>query len=396
MNFYRHVFMARVSRLLRVNRQVLTPGHAPGERDNTLSVDVFRHPDELPLDVQQLFADAEIQNIEFGASWYRNLVNAVYPDHDGVRIYVLRKRGLPVAALPVLARKTVLSQHVDSLSNYYTSIYAPLMDKELEVGDLAPLLRAVKKAHAPLGSLRFAPMDPESTSYHTLLGALQATGFVTFKFFCFGNWYLKVNGDWPSYLKNREGTIRSTIKRMTKKFAAEGGTLELVLKGAALDRGLSAYESVYASSWKQAEPYPQYIPGLIRTCAEQDWLRLGVAWLNDKPVAAQLWIVANGKASIYKLAYDEAYKAYAPGTLLTAMLMEHAMENDKVAEVDYLIGDDPYKKSWMSDRRERWGVIAYNPKTVSGAFGLGKERLGRVLKPIAARIKALIIRIREH
>jgi hypothetical protein len=34
----------------------------------------------------------------------------------------------------------------------------------------------------------------------------------------------------------------------------------------------------------------------------------------------------------------------------------------------------------MSQRRERWGIIAYNPKTLPGLLGLGKEVLGRRLK----------------
>ena len=391
MIFSRNAPAAKLSRLLRIVRQVLTPGRPVRKRASTLSVDVFRHPDEFPLDVQQLFATAEMQSVESGASWYRNLVNAVYPNHDGVRIYVLRKQGKPVAALPVFTKKTVLSQHVESLSNYYTAIYAPLIEKGLKVSDIVSLISAVKDAHAPLASLRFAPMDPMSTSYRILLRTLQATGLQSFRFFCFGNWYHLVEGNWLTYLKTRHGTLRSTMKRTTKKFEAEGGTLMLVQGGADLAQGLAAYQRVYASSWKQAEPYPEFIPGLVQTCAERGWLRLGVAWLNDKPIAAQLWIVANGKANIYKVAYDEDYKAYSPGTLLTAMLMEHVIEKDQVAEVDYLIGDDPYKKTWMSHRRERWGIIAYNPKTLQGIIGLGKEVLGRVLVPLLTKVKAWII-----
>ena len=364
------------------------------EIHDMLHVTVYKHPDEFPSDVKQLFAIGEKESVESSVSWYRNLVNSVYPADDGVHIYVLRKNGHPVAALPVRVKKTPFSQHVESLSNYYTALYAPLIEMGVEVRDIVPLISAVRDAHAPLGSLRFAPMDPESTSFRTLLGALQASGLVPFKFFCFGNWYQQVSDDWSTYLRNREGAVRSTIKRMAKKFTAEGGTLELIQGGANLDRGVAAYERVYASSWKKPEPYPEFVPGLIRTCAERGWLRLGVAWLNGDPIAAQLWIVANGKANIYKLAYDENFKSYASGTLLTAMLMEHAIEKDRVLEADYLIGDDPYKKSWMSHRRERWGIIAYNPKTISGIFGLSKEVLGRALMPIVTRIRLLTAEIK--
>ena len=227
------------------------------EIHDMLHVTVYKHPDEFPSDVKQLFAIGEKESVESSVSWYRNLVNSVYPADDGVHIYVLRKNGHPVVALPVRVKKTPFSQHVESLSNYYTALYAPLIETGVEVRDIVPLISAVRDAHAPLGSLRFAPMDPESTSFRTLLGALQASGLVPFKFFCFGNWYQQVSDDWSTYLRNREGAVRSTIKRMAKKFTAEGGTLELIQGGTNLDRGVAAYERVYASSWKKPEPYPE-------------------------------------------------------------------------------------------------------------------------------------------
>jgi len=71
---------------------------------------------------------------------------------------------------------------------------------------------------------------------------------------------------------------------------------------------------------------------------------MGLAKLNGAPVAAQMWTVAHGRAAIYKVAYHEAYKQYAAGTLVTALLMEQVIDVDRVTEIDYLIGDDAYKK----------------------------------------------------
>jgi CelD/BcsL family acetyltransferase involved in cellulose biosynthesis len=96
--------------------------------------------------------------------------------------------------------------------------------------------------------------------------------------------------------------------------------------------------------------------------------------------------VKNGKANIYKVAYDEAYKKYGPGTLLTAVLMEQVIDRDHVIEVDFLIGDDTYKKIWMSHRRERWGVISYNLGTVRGLLGLCGESGIRLAKKILQRV----------
>jgi len=41
--------------------------------------------------------------------------------------------------------------------------------------------------------------------------------------------------------------------------------------------------------------------------------------------------------------------------VLTAALMQHALDVDRVQTVDYLIGDDAYKREWMSHRREPAG-----------------------------------------
>lgn len=388
-NFPRSAIAGSLSPLGRFGRRTVSPLQTDAGVDQSPpKVEVFHHLDQLPADVVALFEAAETDHIEFGTVWFCNLVTAVYPGHDGVRIYVVRAGAKPVAALVVLAQARALGNRVESLGNYYTAIYSPVVAENVKVSEMALLLSAIRTAHAPLGSLRFAPMDPKSPNYLLLREGLRAAKLVPFEFFCFGNWYLTVKGNWDAYLMSRTASLRSTIKRMSKKFLADGGTLELIQGGPDIGRGVAAYEQVYSASWKNAEPYPNFVQGLVNTCAERGWLRLGVAWLDSKPIAAQIWIVANGSADIYKVAYDENYKAYTPGTLVTAMLMQHVIETDAVTKVDYLQGDDPYKKTWMNERQERWGMIAYNPRSVRGLYGLGREVLGRKLKPWLVKMRA--------
>mgnify|MGYP000140757907 CR=1 FL=1 len=83
-----------------------------------------------------------------------------------------------------------------------------------------------------------------------------------------------------------------------------------------------------------------------------------------------MWIVADNTAYIFKLAYDESYKKLSVGTILTTTLMRHVIDIDKVTVVDYLCGDDAYKKEWMSDRRERWGLMAFNTSTTKGVLAM--------------------------
>jgi CelD/BcsL family acetyltransferase involved in cellulose biosynthesis len=359
--------------------------HARGviERRASCTVDVFTHPDALPDDVRQFMDRAEVHNIEFGFAWYRNLVATVFPQHNGVRLYALRRDGKIVAVMPLRAERGRFAWRVSSLSNFYTTLYEPVLAPSLKAVDLMPLLGAVRRDFPRLASLTLTPMAPGSHAHLVLLEALANDRWLPFEFFAFGNWYEPVKTNWTGYLAARGGTLRSTIKRMGKKFAADGGVLEVVTRPENLAEAIAAYEKVYAASWKNPEPFPGFMPGLLRTCAEKGTLRLGLAWLNGHAIAAQAWIVSHGKAEIYKVAYDQAYKAYAPGTLVTATLMEHVIEIDRVSEIDYLMGDDPYKKTWMSNRRERWGIVAYNLRSLPGMAGLAYEALGRTAKYIS-------------
>jgi CelD/BcsL family acetyltransferase involved in cellulose biosynthesis len=76
--------------------------------------------------------------------------------------------------------------------------------------------------------------------------------------------------------------------------------------------------------------------------------------------------------------------------LLPSKLMEHVFEQDQVAEVDYLIGDDVYKETWMSHGRERWGIIAYNSSSFGGFLGLGGATLRRDLKTRLMQLRARV------
>jgi hypothetical protein len=329
-------------------------------------VESYEHPSELPADVRQFMLGAEARNVEFGHDWYLNLVDTVYRDDQGVRCYVLRRDQQVAAVLPLRLEKIALGWRAHSLSNFYTTLFEPVLDPGLKPAELALALRTLAQDFPGLASLQLAPLDFQSHAYVAMLGAMRLVRWLPFEYYAFGNWYLPVSFDWTAYLASRSGTMRNTIKRMTKKLLADGGRIEIVAGDGDLERAIAAYEQVYAASWKRPEPYPDFMPGLLKTYAAKGFLRLGLAWIGEQPIAAQLWIVSHGRAEIYKVAYHEDFKAYSPGTLITALLMEHVIEVDHVHEVDYLIGDDPYKKTWMSARRERWGVIAYNPWTLRG------------------------------
>ena len=48
--------------------------------------------------------------------------------------------------------------------------------------------------------------------------------------------------------------------------------------------------------------------------------------------------------------------------------------------VDFLKGDDAYKQDRMSHRRERWGLLAMNPRTARGLLGIARHKGARLVK----------------
>jgi CelD/BcsL family acetyltransferase involved in cellulose biosynthesis len=95
--------------------------------------------------------------------------------------------------------------------------------------------------------------------------------------------------------------------------------------------------------------------------------------LNGEPLAAQLWLTCSGKANIYKLAYVKGMEKLSVGSVLTQALMQHAMDVDRVAEVDYLSGDDAYKADWMALRRERVGLEAFDLRSPGGLLAAARH-----------------------
>lgn len=267
---------------------------------------------------------------------------------------------------------------MQALVNYYTALYAPLWRGAVSASALHALCAEWGRARPRWDAVDIHPLDPQSGDFATLIPALRAAGFLPFRYFCFGNWYLPSPGlSFAAYWAARPSTLRNTHRRKARAYARDGrGRLQIVSGGDALESALDAYTRVYAASWKVPEPYPQFMPGLIRLAARLGWLRLGVAWYDDQPVAAQVWLVTARRAAIYKLAYDERHAGLSAGTLLTAHLMQHVLDVDRVDEVDYLIGDEPYKRDWMSHRRERWGIVAYNARTWRGRLGALRQGLG--------------------
>jgi CelD/BcsL family acetyltransferase involved in cellulose biosynthesis len=217
----------------------------------------------------------------------------------------------------------------------------------------------------PLADVPAAPDEPDAISAAAVAAALGQLGWRTERYFRFGNWYLEVAGrSFAEYFGGLSSQLRNTVTRKEKKLRQQPGlSITIAQSPAEAEVALAGYQQIYAASWKQPEPHPQFVPGLVRQLAQRGWLRLGLVQLGSEPVAAQIWACKHGVVSIFKLAYDEKFAQLSAGSVLTTHLMRHVIDVDRATVVDYLTGDDNYKRDWMSHRRERVGVRALSARS---------------------------------
>jgi len=348
----------------------------------------------LSPDSRDLFNQAEAASFDLGLEWFQLLAATAMPPSTEVFIYRVAdaNSGRALALLPV--RQAQGERRLLALANYYTARFSPLLRNEFAEPALTALLRALRTQDA-CPSITLFPMAADQPEFSATARALRQAGWLAFEYFCFGNWFLPVEGrSYAQYFQTLPPRLRNTLQRKSRLFLGmSGGRLEIVTGGDRLEPAIAAYDKLYRARWNKSEPFPDFIPGLIRLHAGKGQLRLGLAYLGEQPVAAQIWFVSHGRASIYKLAYDTSHAHLSVGSLLTNHLMQHVIDADRVREVDFLIGDEAYKQDWMSHRRERWGIVAYNPRTPRGLAGAANELSRRAAKaalgPIVLAFRAV-------
>lgn len=314
----------------------------------------FRDWGQLPARVDDLFSVAERNSVFFSRPWLENVAQHPQTADLQMQLATVREGDRVLALLPLMSED---GQHWRSLAHLYTSLCSVLLAPSAGPRALACLADGL--ARQGMTSLRLAPVAEDDPGVAALQQAMETAGFFSHRYFRFYNWYHRPQGQrFADYLAERPGQVRSTLARKQRKLAREHRYRIDLCSGAdgTLAGSLAGFARVYQASWKAHEQFPDFIDGLAARLAARHWLRLAVLHIDEQPAAAQFWFVAHGKASIFKLAYDETWRHYSPGSLLIGHLMQQVIDQDQVTEIDFLTGNDAYKMDWMSERRVRWGL----------------------------------------
>jgi hypothetical protein len=317
-------------------------------------------------------------------AWTQLLADTALPSNS--RSHICHTSDLMLPLVQIGPRR-----QLTALTSYYTPLFEPLTEL---TG--APLRAALDELVGRLSAARprwsaidLHPLDPDSEFFAAWKQALRRHGYLIGTFACAGNWVADTEGltsvEYLGKHSNLRGTIRRAQAKLQREFAVD---LRVTAQpGPELEEDIAAFTEIYSRSWRDAEPYPEFIAGMCRMAAQEGWLRMGSLRVDGHHAAAQIWLVHHGIAYIFKIAYDEAYARHSVGSILTKHMMCHVLDEDRVRLVDYLVGDDDYKKRWMDRRRERAGMMAFNPRTLAGLAGAAHHFGGRFARRMQSRLR---------
>lgn len=352
-----------------------------------MSVRVYYSFDELPDRYQEIFAATGKNDFFLSNEWFQNLASTALEPGVELRLYGVEddaKEGLPLALLIACSPAgrdgskfegwRLGPRTVSGLTNYQSIEFGPLLSEEVTnpAAPMSELIRFLASERPGWSLFDFNLLNPGAAWFQPMIETFRSSGYVVRTYLYAEKRYEPRSGrSFKDYLAKRSNNERKGIWRHQRQLEEKFKTcIKIVTDKNSLDQAIKDYEYVLAASWKQPEKFPSYTAGMIRASAEAGVLRLGLYYLDEKPVAAQIWIVAGGRATIYKLHYDQQYKRHSVGSILTAHLMEHVMDVDKVDEVDFGLFEDKHKQAWMTKIREVHGLAAFNPRTVHGLAAL--------------------------
>jgi hypothetical protein len=329
-----------------------------------VKVELFDDLDAVEQDAAGALDRAAQPCLHARLSWFR-LLRAHCPPPG--RLQVLRARNDVTAAWLFLAAD---GRQAQPYASWYSLRFGVAGDPRLAEA----MFRAAREY---LPKITLGPVADAAA----LLLALRRSGWIAWAEPMTGNWIARTAGlDFAAYWAKRPGKLRSTAQRKAK---AAG--LELSIHNRFDPAAWAEYEAVYRASWKPEEGSFPFLRALAEQEGAAGTLRLGIARHHGRPVAAQLWIVENGVATIHKLAYAEDAKAMSPGTVLGMEMFRRAIDEDRVREIDYGTGDDAYKRDWMDERRQLWRIVACNPRKPRGVAALIRHKASALVRRMRTR-----------
>jgi hypothetical protein len=327
------------------------------------TVELFKDLNEVERDSGGALTRSARPHLFDRLDWYRLVHRFTPPVGD---LLALRAKNGEAAAWLFLAQEGASAL---AYSNWYCLRFGPVVhggNADAAVGELVRGMRRAGVSRLFLSPLGAGDPLPAALKRHGWAARLEQTSV---------NWRIRTAGmSFDEYWAARPSRLRNTARRRAK-----GAKFELRVLDRFDAEAWADYQSVYDASWKPAEGSPELMRAFAEQEGEAGTLRLGLADMDGRAVAAQLWTVENKVASIHKLAYREDAKQHSPGTVLSVEMFRRALDVDKVDLIDFGFGDQSYKADWMEEAAPLYSLTAYDLLSPRGLAGIAKSAAAKLV-----------------
>ena len=262
-------------------------------------------------------------------------------------------------------RRIIPTKKIELIGNFDSHIRNFILGNPSD-GERSEILSALfdylRDQHKNWDVIELESMPEEDPTYNTLKSIIAEHAFKNKEFTCFGDWYLDgINYSGDEYIKRRSKNTRSGVGKKRRRIERLGHLeFQVGTEKEKLDYYLSLYQEVRGKSWKHPELNRAFLNDARHMAAEKQCLKFGFLFFNNSPIATLFTIISNGTAYLMEVVYDKQYEEFSPGEIIYAEFIKYLIDVDRITEIDQLRGDEPYKKSWTPQRRERKGIQVFN------------------------------------
>lgn len=371
-----------------------------------LTTHTYTRFNDLPEHFLTFLTDFEKSNFFSGHGWFENFSQNTVEPKANIRIFTVESDDNPVQARAVLFMRTPAGQNgsysqkifsgqntLASLTAHQSISFAPAIDENDTQYDqvIDTLLRSVLEDDIGWNLIDLNFLDKSSKVYQSISNSLANTHWQIRHYDYRPNLFENVSDTtFKDFIASRPSMVKKTYMRKARKLD-KTGTMRFALidNHGDMENNIIDYKDVLSRSWKEPELFPNHDAGAIRAAANSGALRLGFLYVEEKPVAVQIWIVSSGRATIYKLHYDLNFKQESVGAILMLRMFEHMIDVEHINEIDFGIGDEAAKSFWLKNQRPLCGIVAFNTKSITGATCLAKYTADLNLQALKTKLKPL-------
>ncbi len=374
-----------------------------------LRVNAYDSLEDLPPEYDNFFQKVNAQSFFRSRSWFTLLTKTTVEKNTQLRLYAVEELSPQIKPKALLITTTPAAQNgarirgwwvrassMAGFTNHLSHTHSLMIPNSEDNAEqlITQLIDAIRQERPGCSLIDLNLFDPESELYPQVISAFQKSNMKVKSYFYAGNLYEDTSHlDFENYLNKRSSRVKKSLKQVNRIEKKHSFRFEMLTESKDTERAISILDSVSKKSWKEEDYFKKFFAELLHVSAAEGSMRVGVLYIDDKAVAADFAIITGNSAVGMKAVYDLDFSKYSLGSILHLYTIKYFIEKDFINNISFGLFDDDYKKHWCSQRRELWGIVAFNTNTLWGTCGYICYSLIQTKEKLKLPLKSAILKI---